>query len=42
MDVKAYMTQVGQQARAASRAMAKANTGVKNTALLAIADAIEA
>ena len=42
MDVKAYMTQVGQQARAASRAMAKANTGVKNAALLAIADAIEA
>lgn len=42
MDVKAYMAQVGQQARAASRAMAKANTGVKNAALLAIADAIEA
>ncbi|MBA53851.1 MAG: glutamate-5-semialdehyde dehydrogenase [Pseudomonadales bacterium] len=42
MDVKAYMTQVGQQARAASRAMAKANTGIKNAALLAIADAIEA
>ena len=41
MDVKAYMTQLGQQARAASRAMAKANTGVKNAALLAIADAIE-
>ena len=42
MDVKAYMTQVGQQARAASREMAKANTGVKNAALMAIADAIEA
>lgn len=42
MDVKAYMTQMGQQARAASREMAKANTGVKNAALMAIADAIEA
>lgn len=42
MDVKAYMTQVGQQARTASRLMAKANTGVKNRALLAIAGAIEA
>lgn len=42
MDVKAYMAQVGQQARAASRHMARANTGVKNRALLAIASAIEA
>jgi glutamate-5-semialdehyde dehydrogenase len=42
MDVKAYMAQVGQHARAASRVMAKANTGVKNRALLAIASAIEA
>ncbi|MEE2729521.1 MAG: glutamate-5-semialdehyde dehydrogenase [Pseudomonadota bacterium] len=42
MDVTAYMAQVGQQARAASRAMAKAQTGAKNAALLAIADAIEA
>ena len=41
MDVKAYMAQVGQQARTASRLMAKANTGVKNRALLAIASAIE-
>ena len=41
MDVTAYMTQVGQQARAASREMAKANTGVKNAALMAIAAAIE-
>jgi len=42
MDVKQYMTQVGQQARAASVAIAKAETGDKNKALLAIADAIEA
>lgn len=40
MEVKAYMTQLGQQARAASRVMAKANTGAKNRALSAIADAI--
>lgn len=42
MDVKQYMTQVGQQARAASVAIAKAETGDKNKALQAIADAIEA
>ena len=42
MDVTAYMAQVGQQARAASRLMAKANTGMKNNALLAIAERIEA
>jgi glutamate-5-semialdehyde dehydrogenase len=42
MDIKHYMTELGQQARSASRAMARANTGAKNTALLAIADAIEA
>ena len=36
MDVKAYMAQVGQQARAASRIIGKANTGVKNQALTAI------
>lgn len=42
MDVNAYMTQLGQQARAASRHMAKANTGVKNAALMAIAKAIAA
>ena len=41
MDVKAYMAQVGQQARTASRLMAKANTGLKNRALLAIATALE-
>lgn len=40
MDVKQYMQQLGQQARAASRLMAKADTGIKNRALLAIASAI--
>ncbi len=39
-DVKQYMKSVGQQARAASRLMAQADTAVKNRALLAIADAI--
>ena len=42
MDIKEYMKGLGQQARAASRAMARANTGAKNAALLYIADAIEA
>jgi glutamate-5-semialdehyde dehydrogenase len=41
-DVKKYMSQLGQQARTASRQLAKANTGMKNRALLAIADEIEA
>jgi glutamate-5-semialdehyde dehydrogenase len=36
------MTQLGQQARAASREMAKADTGAKDRALLAIADSIVA
>ncbi len=40
MDIKKYMTELGQQARAASRAMARANTGAKNDALMFIADAI--
>ncbi len=39
-DVKQYMKSVGQQARAASRLMAQADTNAKNIALLAIADAI--
>ncbi len=39
-DVKQYMKSVGQQARAASRLMAQAETAVKNCALQAIADAI--
>ena len=42
MDVKAYMAEVGQKARAASHAIGKASTGAKNTALLAMADAIAA
>ncbi|WP_288843641.1 glutamate-5-semialdehyde dehydrogenase [uncultured Deefgea sp.] len=41
MDIQQYMQDVGRAARAASRLMAKANTGAKNTALNAIADAIE-
>ena len=41
MDVKAYMQQVGVQARAASAAIAKADSGLKNKALQAIATAIE-
>lgn len=42
MDIKSYMTELGQQARAASRELNRASTGQKNAALLAIADAIEA
>lgn len=37
-DITAYMQTVGQQARAASRALAAANTGNKNSALMAIHD----
>ncbi|MFA5241610.1 MAG: glutamate-5-semialdehyde dehydrogenase [Sulfuricella sp.] len=40
MDVKAYMHTLGQQARAASRAMAKADTNAKNKALSVMANAI--
>lgn len=40
MDVNAYMQLVGQQARTASRQIAKAGTQAKNAALLATADAI--
>jgi len=42
MDVKDYMETLGRQARAASRAMAKASTAAKNTALLAMAADIRA
>lgn len=35
-DITTYMQQVGKQARAASRTLAAANTGDKNTALMAI------
>ncbi|MDR3392108.1 MAG: glutamate-5-semialdehyde dehydrogenase [Sulfuriferula sp.] len=41
MDIKTYMQQVGQAARTASRAAARADTCTKNLALAAIADAIE-
>ncbi len=40
MDITTYMTQVGQQARTASRVMAKADTATKNRALALIATAI--
>lgn len=40
MDIKEYMQGLGKQARTASREMAKANTKVKNQALLHIATAI--
>lgn len=40
MDIQHYMSNVGQRARKASRAMAKADTGAKNKALLLIASAI--
>ncbi len=39
-DIATYIQTLGQQARAASRAMAKADTATKNKALLAIAEAI--
>ncbi|MFC7517039.1 glutamate-5-semialdehyde dehydrogenase [Herbaspirillum sp. GCM10030257] len=42
MDIKHYMNEVGQRARKASRAMAKADTGAKNKALSLIATAIRA
>ena len=41
MDIKTYMQQVGQAARTASRAIARADSGTKNHALLVIAAAIE-
>lgn len=42
MEIQQYMQTLGQQARQASRAMARATTGVKNQALLNIAQQIEA
>lgn len=41
MNVKAYMTTLGEQARKASRALVRATTQEKNSALLAMAEAIE-
>ncbi|OBS09964.1 glutamate-5-semialdehyde dehydrogenase [Acidihalobacter prosperus] len=40
--VPAYMDAIGRRARAVSRDLARAETGIKNRALAAIADAIEA
>jgi glutamate-5-semialdehyde dehydrogenase len=40
-EIAVYMESVGRRARAASRALARAETGAKNAALLAIADAIQ-
>ena len=40
MEIKQYMQQLGQNARVASRLMAKADTNTKNRALLSIATAI--
>ena len=42
MDVKAYMADVGRKAREASHQIGKASAGAKNSALLAMAEAIEA
>ncbi len=42
MDIQQYMNGVGQRARAASRAVARASTQEKNAALLAIATALQA
>ncbi|MGD8514717.1 MAG: glutamate-5-semialdehyde dehydrogenase [Granulosicoccaceae bacterium] len=42
IDVVAYMRQLGERARIASRAMNRANTGQKNAALEAIAAALQA
>jgi glutamate-5-semialdehyde dehydrogenase len=42
MDIKAYMQSVGGQARQASRVLARADTALKNRALLAIAAALDA
>ncbi|TFW17042.1 glutamate-5-semialdehyde dehydrogenase [Duganella callida] len=41
MDIKQYMEELGQRARKASRAMARADTATRNRALTLIADAIE-
>jgi glutamate-5-semialdehyde dehydrogenase len=41
MDIQAYMRQTGQQARAASQALARATTALKNQALLATALALK-
>ena len=40
MDIQQYMQRLGEQARQASRAMARANSGDKDKALAAIANAL--
>jgi len=40
MDVRTYMHEAGRRARAAAHALARADTAVKNQALIAIAAAI--
>ncbi|KPP98228.1 glutamate-5-semialdehyde dehydrogenase [Marinobacter sp. HL-58] len=42
MDIAAYMADVGQQARQAATAVARSTTAVRNQALLATADALDA
>jgi len=42
MNVEAYMNKLGQKAREASRVVARADTGLKNKALLAMAAALDA
>ena len=42
MDIAAYMADVGQQAREAATAIARASTATRNQALLATADALDA
>lgn len=42
MDIAAYMSDVGQQARAAATAVARSTTAVRNQALLATAEELEA
>src|SRR5690554_6375762 len=42
MDVAAYMAELGQQARVASREVARSATAVRNQALLATAEALDA
>lgn len=41
MNIQEYMAKVGKEARSASRVMARANTALKNDALLAIANQLE-
>ena len=41
-DIAAYMRELGERARAASRILAAADTAAKNAALLAIADDLDA